>query len=143
MKQTSLKKRILAVCLLIITSIFIVSCKAPEDPAVKGDPIYTADTALGTGENTFNFKVINYEGREINFVISTDKTIVGEALTEVGLIEGEKGPYGTYVKRVNGIRADYNVDGKYWAFHIDGLTAPDSVDKTEITPGAQYAFVVE
>ena len=142
MKQTSLKKRILAVCLLIITSIFIVSCTS-KSPEVNENPIYTADTALGSGENTFDFKVVNYEGEETAFTISTDKTTVGEALVDVGLIEGDEGPYGLYVKKVNGIRADYDIDKKYWAFYIDGAYATESADKTIISPGTQYAFIVE
>ena len=43
-------------------------------------------------------------------------------------------------KTVNGMTADYDKDGVYWAFYIDGEYAMTGVDATNITDGAQYAF---
>ena len=77
------------------------------------------------------------------YEIHTDKTIVGEALQELGLLEGEEGAYGLYVTVVDGIRADYDKDGVYWAFYIDGEYAMSGVDKKEIEAGRSYAFKVE
>ena len=39
--------------------------------------------------------------------------------------------------------ADYDKDGVYWAFYIDGEYAMTGVDATNITDGAQYAFQME
>ena len=75
--------------------------------------------------------------------VRTDKTVVGDALMELGLIEGEEGPYGLYVKKVGGILADYEETGTYWAFYVNGEYATSGVDLTEIEPGAAYAFKVE
>lgn len=46
-------------------------------------------------------------------------------------------------KTVNGMTADYDKDGVYWAFYIDGECAMTGVDATNITDGAQYAFRME
>ena len=46
-------------------------------------------------------------------------------------------------KTVNGMTADYDKDGVYWAFYIDGEYAMTGVDATNITDGAQYAFRTE
>ena len=46
-------------------------------------------------------------------------------------------------KIVNGMTADYDKDGVYWAFYIDGEYAMTGVDATNITDGAQYAFRME
>lgn len=46
-------------------------------------------------------------------------------------------------KTVNGMTADYDKDGVYWAFYIDGEYAMTGVDATNITDGAQYAFQME
>ena len=59
------------------------------------------------------------EGKETVFEVKTDKTTVGEALVEEGLIVGEESEYGLYVKTVNGITVDYGTDGKYWAFYVN------------------------
>ena len=91
---------------------------------------------------TFYFVVVDGEGNETKFEIQTDKTTVGEALLEEGLIAGEEGAYGLYVKTVNGITADYDVDKTYWAFYINGEMAMTGVDATKIEDGATYSFEV-
>ena len=94
---------------------------------------------------TVSFKVIvvDGEGNESSFDYTTDKATVGEALLEEGLIEGSDSEYGLYVTKVNGIVADYNVDGTYWAFYINGEYAMTGVDSTNVEEGAVYSFKVE
>lgn len=103
----------------------------------------SAVTVLGEGATVFAFVVVDGEGNETAFEIHTDKTIVGEALLELELIEGEAGDFGLYVKTVNGITADYDVDQTYWAFYVDGEYAMTGVDATEIEEGVTYSFKVE
>ncbi|MBP3701367.1 MAG: DUF4430 domain-containing protein [Lachnospiraceae bacterium] len=102
-----------------------------------------AVTVLGEGQSVFTFTVTDKGGNETAFEIHTDKTIVGEALQELGLIAGDMGDYGLYVKTVNGITLDYDKDGVYWAFYIDGEYAMSGVDTTEIVAGSGYAFKAE
>ena len=92
---------------------------------------------------SFTFEVVDKDGNTETFNITTDKTTVGEALLEEGLIAGENGQYGLYVTEVNGIVADYNVDGTYWAFYVDGAYASSGVDTTDIVDGSTYSFTVE
>ena len=114
-----------------------------EDEIQNDSENQTDTTVLGQGETVFDFVVVDKDGKETKFEIHTDKTTVGEALLEVKLIEGEDGPYGLYVKSVNGITADYDVDQTYWAFYINGEMAMTGVDKTDLEAGATYSFKVE
>ena len=57
------------------------------------------------------------------------------------LISGEESQYGLYIKSVNGIVADYDVDASYWAFYVDGEYAMSGVDTTEIAEGKVYQLV--
>lgn len=98
---------------------------------------------LGEGDRIFTFTVTDQDGSDTVFEIHTDKETVGEALLEVGLIEGEESEYGLFVKTVNGITADYDKDGVYWAFYVNDEYAQSGVDATTITEGAAYAFKVE
>ena len=100
-------------------------------------------TVMGEGATVFSFVVVEKDGNETAFEIHTDKTTVGEALLDVELIEGEESEYGLYVKTVNGITADYDVDGTYWAFYINGEMAMSGVDTTDIVEGDIYSFKVE
>lgn len=104
---------------------------------------HAGDNVLGEGETQFEFTVVDQDGEETHFEIHTDKEIVGDALQEANLIEGEEGDYGLFVKTVNGITADYDKDGHYWAFYVNDEYAEKGVDSTEITEGDSYAFKVE
>ena len=100
-------------------------------------------SVLGTGNTEFSLTVTDQEGSDTQFEIHTDKQTVGDALLELGLIDGEESEYGLYVKTVNGITVDYDKDGAYWAFYINGEYASSGVDSTDITEGDNYSFKVE
>jgi hypothetical protein len=113
-----------------------------EAGTVTETPDSNAPTVKGEGATVFYFNVVDKDGNETKFEIHTDKTTVGDALLELGLIEGDMGDYGLYVKKVNGITADYDVDGTYWAFYVGNDYGMTGVDLTEIEAGATYAFKV-
>ncbi|MDE5932708.1 MAG: DUF4430 domain-containing protein [Lachnospiraceae bacterium] len=108
-----------------------------------GSSAQTEATVLGEGSTSFSFTVVDKDGNETQFEIHTDKETVGDALTELALISGDESEYGLYVKTVNGITADYDADGVYWAFYINGEYAATGVDSTPVTEGESYSFKVE
>lgn len=124
--------RVLLAVLIAVMALTVVSCGNSETE--------TGDEAIA---RTFTFQVIALDGETSTFTITTERALVGEALFDEGLIEGEEGAYGLYVKRVNGILADYDVDGTYWAFYINGAYGMTGVDTTPVEDGATYAFKVE
>ena len=97
-------------------------------------------TAKAMGAKTVMVEVKAGED-SVTFTIKTDKETVGEALQEHGLIEGEDGAYGLYVKKVNGIVADYDEDQTFWAFYINGEYAMTGVDGTLIEEGVTYQLI--
>ena len=97
----------------------------------------------GEGNTEFVFKVVTARGELKSFTVKTDKKKVGEALVDAGLIAGEQGAYGLYVKTVDGETLDYDTDGKYWAFYVDGEYAMSGVDTTDIESGKEYSFKAE
>lgn len=130
--------------ILILTVIFIALCftsckkdKTSED--IWKDSIYTEDTEIGDGDKTITLTVTALE-KSITLTINTDKKTVGKALGEHNIIEGEQGPYGLYVKKVNGISGDYEKDNAYWSFMIDGDASVEGVDLTELEDGGSYGF---
>ena len=103
----------------------------------------SAPVEIGEGETAFSFEVVLDDGTTTYYNVHTDETTVGAALLGVSLIEGEDSEYGLYVKTVDGITKDYDKDGQYWAFYIDGEYASTGVDSTDIVPGSTYTFKVE
>ena len=114
-----------------------------EENVQNNDDAQAEADVLGTGDTEFTLTVVDKEGGETQFEIHTDKETVGEALTELGFIEGEESEYGLYVKTVNGITAVYDTDGVYWAFYVNDEYASSGVDSTTITSGESYSFKVE
>ena len=62
---------------------------------------------------------------------------------EKGLIAGDDGDFGLYVKTVDGVFAEYEATGTYWAFYVDGEYAMTGVDTTSAEEGKIYSFRVE
>ena len=156
---TRLLSFILCVALIAAIALTAMGCdqaETPETPETNGGATVTtaeggtaaeipdpnAPTVKGEGATVFYVNVVDKDGKETKFEIHTDKTVVGDALLELGLIEGEEGPYGLYVKKVNGITAEYEVDGTYWAFYIGDDYGMTGVDMTDIEAGETYAFKV-
>ena len=133
----------LLLCMMLIVAMALTAgCgEKKQDNNSAGQEVST--NVLGEGSTQFNFTVVDKDGKETAFEIHTDKTTVGEALLELELIAGEEGAYGLYVKTVNGITADYDVDQTYWAFYVNGEYGMTGVDSTNIEAGATYSFKVE
>lgn len=142
---------ILCIVLIVAMALSTTGCNGSSDngtpsaakTAETDSGTRTETTVLGEGNTSFNFTVVDKDGNETPFEIHTDQEIVGDALTELALISGVESEYGLYVKTVNGITADYDADGVYWAFYINGEYAATGVDSTPVTEGESYSFKVE
>ena len=132
--------RILAALIAALLLVFLVSCGKPDTDSLWQSAEYTADTALGEGAHTARLTVEAGE-KSVVLTVHTDKENLGEALLDLGLIAGDAGEYGLYVKKVNGITADYDVDGSYWGFYINGEMAMNGVDGETIDDGASYSLI--
>ncbi len=121
--------------------IFCAGCaKTAPSADLWAEAVYTENTEHGNGEKTISVEVVTPE-KTITFTLHTDKNTLGDALLEHALIEGEKGAYGLYVKKVNGILADYDVDQSYWGLNKNGESMMTGVDGAEISDGDRYSIV--
>ena len=137
-------KRIIICIFAVLTVLGVCGCSKEETKIADNNNGWASETVMvGSGKTRFDLEVIDDKGNLNKYKVATDKKTVGEALVDAKLIEGEEGPYGLYVKKVNGIEADYDKDQTYWAFYIDGEMAMTGVDKTEIKSGTAYKFKVE
>ena len=143
-RNNKLLSLLLCIVLTVAMALFTIGCNDDnKETTLKTEQPKSEATVLGEGATEFVFTVVDKDGNETVFEIHTDKTIVGDALLELELIAGDEGDYGLYVKTVNGITADYDVDKTYWAFYINGEYAMTGVDATNITAGDSYTFKVE
>lgn len=131
-------KSTVSVCLGLVFIVCLVACgNTVNKEGLWENATHLKDKEFGKGEKTAIVEITVGE-QMVTFTIHTDKDTVGEALLEHQLIEGEDGAYGMYIKKVNGITADYDVDQSYWAFYVNGEYAMSGVDMTEIVEGDTY-----
>lgn len=156
MKMTKALTKVLSslLCLLLVAALATGMMACTNETADGSSDISSTDSKtavtpsennpkkVGEGKTEFAFRVTDKDGNTTDFIVCTDKTVVGDALLDAKLIEGEEGQYGLFVKKVNGIVADYDIDQTYWAFAIDGEYAMTGVDQTNIEAGKTYEFKV-
>lgn len=139
MKKQNLFIRLLLVFVLaLLVAVAAVGCG-------EGDAEETRNVIPGGDKYTYNFtlKVVGADGSTKSCPVVTNCETVGEALIDAGLVEGEDGPYGLYVKKVCGETADYDTDGTYWALYIDGEYSVEGADKLKCSEVTEVEFRVE
>lgn len=146
MSKNSRKKLLsilLCIALIVAMALCTAGCGSKDAPETTVSAGAAGATSVGEGQTAFRFTVVDADGKETAFDVHTDETTVGAALLALGLIDGDDSEYGLYVKTVNGLTVDYDKDGKYWAFYVDGEYAATGVDSTDIAAGSTYTFKVE
>ena len=150
MKKNGLNK-LLALLLALVMVLALAACGnkeqdnggAGDDANVVTDGVVADGATVGEGKTAFTVEVVQLDGTAIKFTVNTDKATVGEALLDLGIVAGDTTEYGLYIKTVNGVTLDYDADGAYWAFYINGEYASTGVDSTNIEAGATYTLKSE
>ena len=127
-------KRFLALFLSALMLLSLVGCGGNAGQTA-GNKVIEDGATIGEGDKSFVTEVVDADGNTVKFTVQTNEKTVGEALQKLGVIDGEEGDYGLYIKTVNGITADYNKDGVYWAFYVDGEYAMTGADMTDVVDG--------
>ena len=139
-----MKKVILSVICVLLLVCGFTACNNTTQSVNEGglwaDAMYIENTELGSGDKTIFVEVVA-EDKSVTFTIHSSKENLRDALSEHKLIEGEEGSYGLYVKKANGITADYDKDQSYWGFYKDDESLITGVDDTIIADGDRYKIV--
>ena len=136
MKKNFIFSRSLAVILALICvlsmALTLVSCSNDGDAEESntGTPI------------TITLEVVGPDGSSKEHTVKTDTSKnLRQALESAGLIAGEDSEFGLYVKVVDGITADYDIDGSWWGLYKGGEMLMTGVDSTPIADGDHFEFI--
>ncbi len=144
MKNNTMKKLLsLVLSLVLIAAAMLTTGCTPAEPTEPPMETFLDGDTLGEGAHSFTLIVRGTDESEAVATVHTDKETVGEALLELGIIGGDMSEYGIYIKTVNGETCDYETDGYFWAFYINGESAMTGVDGTAIADGAVYTLQAE
>lgn len=133
MSETKNKKKGLALAVFVLAAIAIIF-----------GVVYINFSPKATkGAKELTIEVIDNNTASTVYTVHTDAEYLRQAIEETeGLtVEGTESEYGMMVETVNGITADYNVDGSYWAFFVDGDYCNYGIDTQPVEDGQAYQIV--
>lgn len=119
--------------LLIIPAIIIVVLVAI---------FFIAKPGTNAGNKDITITVVDNEDNSIEYEVSTDAEYLRQAMEEAeGLsFSGDESDFGLMVLEVNGVTADFNVDGSYWAFYVNGEYCEYGVDSQPVADGDEFSI---
>lgn len=131
--KLSRKKIILGIAILVVLvvgAIFAYKIFSPKP--VKGSKSITVTVIDDKGTNT------TYEQK-------TDAEFLREALEDIEdlTIVGEESEYGLFVKTINGVTADYDVNGAFWSFSVNGELCNNGIETQPVYDGDSFEISYE
>ena len=123
-KQTNKKALIGAAALIAVIAVLALVFFVFREKPVQGQKSITIEVI----DNTQNSTV--YE-------VHTDAEYLRQAMEEAKGLEffGTESEYGLMVETVNGVTPDYNVDGAYWSFYVNGAYCNYGIDSQPVEDG--------
>lgn len=130
-KKRNGKKIAIAVAVLVLIAAILAVVY------VKFSPSATA------GAKKITIEVVDDAKKTTTYTVDTDAEYLREAFDDAKdlSVEGTESDYGLMVETVNGVTADYNADGAYWAFYVDGEYSNYGVDEQPVEDGQTYQIV--
>ncbi len=130
-KKNSSKKIIVGMAVLVV----LVAAFAIIFSVFRAKPV--------EGSKSITIEVVDKEQKSSVYDLKTDVEYLREAMEEAEGLEfsGTESEYGLMVETVNGITADYNVDGAYWAFFVNGDYCNYGIDTQPVTDGDAFKIV--
>lgn len=95
------------------------------------------------GAKTVSIEVIDNNSESEVYEVNTDAEFLRQAMEEAdGLtFSGAESEYGMMVDTVNDVTADYNTDGAYWAFYVNGEYCNYGIDSQPVADGDEFQIV--
>lgn len=150
MKKNFIINRAIAALLALVCALSmafsLVSCSNDGDGKESSTPAESpVESPAGSNEDakiTITLEVVGPDGSSEEITISTNpENNLRKALEAQKLISGDESEFGLYVKVVNGITADYDVDGSWWGLYKNGEMLMTGVDSTPIADGDHFEFI--
>lgn len=96
------------------------------------------------GSKRVTIQIIHKDGTEKNLEFGTDHAYLADLLLEKELVTGYASEeFGFTIESVDGVIADWNVDGAYWALYEGEEYATTSAAGIVLVDGGVYKLVYE
>lgn len=94
------------------------------------------------GSKSITIQVVDDKQEKIIYELNTDAEYFRQAMeqTEGLTFSGTESEYGMMVDTVNGIKADYNENGAYWGFYVNGEYCNYGIDTQPVLDGDIFSI---
>lgn len=134
MKNNQKKIIIGVVCLAVLVALFAV--------------LYSKFSAKPVaGAKNITIEVVDNDNATTTYTLDTDAEYLRQAMDELHdqgfSYDGTDSEYGIMISAVNGLMADYETDGAYWAIYVNGDYGQYGADSQPVADGDTYTFKYE
>ena len=141
MREPGMKNRkvlygvIAAVCVAALVIVFLLVWNTHRAKPQQGEKAYTLEVLDDAGA------LKSYAGR-------TDAEYLSGIMAELAeggdfSYEAEESTYGLFITAINGVTADFNTDGSYWAIYVNGNYGDYGADQQPVADGDTFRFAYE
>ena len=102
---------------------------------------YSTRPETSAGSKTITVEVIHKDESKKTFTCKTEEEYLAPVLVSEGIVVDNQQEYGLYIEEVDGEKADFSVDGGYWAVLQDGERTPAGASETPIHDGDTFSLV--
>lgn len=97
------------------------------------------------GSKAITIEVVDNAQASTVYELNTDAEYLRQAMEEAeGLtFSGTESEYGLMVDTINGITADYSVDGAYWSFYVNDAYCNYGIDSQPVEDGDAFLIRYE
>lgn len=121
----------------VIAMVAVIAAMAAVFMAFREKPV--------AGSKEIVIEVVDNNQETTTYELKTDAEYLEQAMNEAeGLtFSGTEGAYGLMIDTVNGVIADYNVDGAYWSFYVNGEYCNYGISEQPVLDGDVFIIKYE
>ncbi|MBR3807969.1 MAG: DUF4430 domain-containing protein [Lachnospiraceae bacterium] len=132
-KKKGMGKLILGISLLLVlVGLFVVLWT-----------VFGPKTTEGTKE--VSLSVVEEDGKTTTYKTKTDALVLQDLMDELKdegfTYDGNESEFGLMIDTINGIRADYTLDGAYWSFHVNGDYCNFGISQQPVNDGDKFEII--
>ena len=97
------------------------------------------------GSKNVTLSVVSESGDSTTYETKTDALVLQELMDELKeegfTYGGAESEYGLMVDTINGVRADYTLDGAYWSFYVNDSYCNYGISEQPVNDGDAFSIV--
>ena len=105
--------------------------------------MYSAKPTVGT--KNVSLTVVTADGIKTTYKSQTDALVLQDLMDELKedgfTYGGAESEYGLMVDTINGVRADYTLDGAYWSFYVNDAYCNYGISEQPVNDGDAFSIV--